>query len=212
MGPYSADHISEDLSFALYLTPVIASLWSALGLLFNRNRTLAQNFLIAFLFVLFADMGFSLWYDRYAVHGPNEILRSMNMIMSMLNAIVIYFYFVALMQPWRFNSRYVARYILFMVGYAVVLSGSEAAIGNFAPIAEWQKTAGNFCPQTIVVRLFGAAVIIGFTALAIVRVWKMYVRHRNYIRETFSYKEDIGLDWLRQTIILFAFFVLLDSA
>lgn len=201
-----------DLGVFLYLIPIISCLWAAFALLANKNRILPQIYLAIVFLALTIGMSFSFFYDRYIASIDNNILRSLNMVFSVFCVITVWFYFISLMRPDKLTKNFILRYVLIAVVYAVFLSIPEYIQGWSENISGWQKVFENISHPAILFRLLVALTLIGLDVYLIIQVLKIYLRHRRFVKEFYSYEESISLNWIGQSMFLFFILGLFDIA
>lgn len=201
----------NDLGVFLYLTPIISSLWASFTLLANKNRILPQIYLAIAFFVLALGMIFSFLYDRYMVSQENMILRSVNMVFTVYNVITIWFYFVSLMRPDKLTKRFIFNYIVVALLYSALLVIPNL-LGKSEDISGWKEVINNVFYPIVLFRLVAVVGIVVLEIFLLIQVLRMYVYHERFIKEHYSYRENINLRWIVQTVFLYLLLGLFDLA
>jgi AraC-like DNA-binding protein len=205
------DNYYSDLGIFLYLTPIISSLWAGFVLLANKNRIKPQVYLAIAFFMLAVGMLFSFLYDRYMAPKENMILRSVNMIFSVYNVITIWFYFVSLLHPSQLTKRFILKYIAIAMAYSILLLIPNF-LGRSEDISGWKEVMQNLIHPVILFRLIAVIGIVTLEIYLLVKVMKMYRRHVRFIKEHYSYEENINLKWIVHILFLYLLLALFDLA
>jgi len=204
------DDYYHDLGIFLYLSPIISAFWAAFALLAYKHHSRSQKYLAICLIALGIGMAFSFWYDRYTATDRTEILRAINPLCSIFCAITTLFYFTSLVNPGKLTRRYRIGHIAAAVLFSAFILFLEVYLGNIRYTLNWEVIRANPTHPAVVIRLialFGLLVFEGYTTIVCLR---MYFRHRQFIREVYSYEENINLNWIGSFIIFFAAFAIAD--
>ena len=199
----STMNYNGDLGVLLYLPSIISSLCFSLTLFVTRKRTLPQ-FYLAINFLLFgAGMLCCFVYERYIAVDVNEMARSVDLTVTAIGGVLILFYFTALMTPSKLTKKYLATYISATVLYSLILfSVDNVHLTSFA------YAFRNITSLAVVIKIVGYCLIVVLAIHVAFVVIRRYIRHRRYIKDTFSYEENINLKWVLWVIAAFLLFTL----
>lgn len=204
------DGYYHDLGIFLYLTPIISACWAGFALLANRNCSRSQVYLAVVFFMLAIAMTFSFWYDRYNTSDRTEILRAVNPIMSMFCSLSVLFYITSLIRPEKLTFRYLLTYIIPAVVGTLIIVGLEYKYGVVQYTLKWEEIRTRTQQPVVFIRLGALALLLFFEMLIGFKCIRMYFRHKKFIRESYSYEEGIGLNWIGMCIFLFGVFAVVD--
>ena len=198
-----------DLGVLLYLPSIICSFCFALALIVMRERTLSKKYLGISFFLFGLGMMSCFIYERYIAVDVNEIVRSVDLSVTAVGAILILFYFTALMTPSNLTKKYLAKYILATILYSTVLFAVDSYYDM--PLTSFIYAFANINSPAIITKIAGYfMIIILFIHIAYIVIRK-YIRHRKYISDTYSYEENINLRWVFWAIITFTTFAAIAS-
>ncbi|MDL2276979.1 helix-turn-helix domain-containing protein [Parabacteroides sp. OttesenSCG-928-G07] len=197
----------QDMGIFLYLIPIVSCFWAAFALLANKKHSHPQVYLAVCMLVIGIGMILSFWRDRYAATDHNEIIRAINPVMTMFGAISVLFYFMSLLKPQRLTKRYIFFHILFAIVFAGVFFLLEKRYGT---TLNWDIILSTPSETAVIIRLSALACLIGFEIYVGIVCLYEYFRYQKFIKETFSYEEDINLNWIGYCIILFAIYAASD--
>lgn len=172
----------EDLGIFLYLTPIVCVFCFAFVLLIKPNRKQYQLYLAISFIILGIGMSLSLWYDRYIMTGRDEILRSVNFILTGITTIAILFYFTSLLQPTRLTKRYMTTHITGIILFSGMMISSEFLTDNSFHIIGWRTFTASSLPALL--RLTACLCIVLLEIYACTQVGKMYVRQKENIKNS----------------------------
>lgn len=206
------DNYYEDLGIFLYMLPILSAFWAAFALGANKSRTQSQLYLAVCMIVIGIGMAFSFTYDRYMAADHGEIFRSINMIMTILGVVFAMFYFVSLMQPQKLTRWYIGKYLFVAFLFSLGIILSEVFLGELKPVTGWHEIRDNLTSSTVIFRLTASFFLLLFELYAVITVILMYIKHRRYINESYSYGEDIDLRWILRSMLLFVVFAISDLA
>lgn len=199
-----------ELGIYFYLIPIISSFWAAFALLALRKRLISQTYLAVVFLLLGLGMIASFWYDRYSLNVGNNILRSVNLIFSATTPLAVLFYFVSLIRPDKLTRPYITRFAVIGLIYSVLILGTEFFEHDADHISGWEEVLNNLSHPTVLFRLMAAVCIVLLDGILFFITLRMYFRHRKFISQTYSYEEDINLDWILESLFLFAIFGIAD--
>ena len=204
------DIFNYDGSFGVFLnTATMACLLVyALSLWIQRDRTRAQIYLA----ITFFEVGMSVLlryfvFDVYLDAGRGEFLHTFNLSATALGSVLILLYFTSLMHPQRITRRYVALWFSAVSAFAVLLLGADLTLGEAAAgLGDAVEHAGQ---PAVLVRFVGGGVMALFAGYVACAVITMNIRHRQFIRQCYSYEERIDLRWVTVSIACFGVFALI---
>ena len=201
----------QELSIFLYLIPIISSLWAAYALLINKKRLYSQIYLAICFIILGIGMTLSFYDDRYASGHDNHILRTINLTFSVFSTISILLYFTSLLQPDKLTKKHIIKYVSVGLVYMIILLTYEILFGQSTEkITGWDREFIDISNPSILFRLIAAGCIIPIEIFVFTKILVMYFKYRKYIRESFSYGEDIKLNWILYILFLCMLFGLID--
>lgn len=197
----------QDIGIFLYLIPIVSCFWAAFALLANKKRFRPQVYLAVCMLVIGTGMIFSFWRDRYAATDQDEIIRAINPAVSMFGTISVLFYFMSLLKPQRLTKRYISIHVLL----AILFAGASLLLERqYGDALNWEVVLSNPFEAAVIIRLIAFTCLIVFELYVASICLYEYFRYQKFIKETFSYKEDIDLNWIGYCILLFAVFALSD--
>lgn len=200
----------HDLGIYLYLIPIISAFWAGFALLANKQHSHSQKYLAAYLIALGFGMIFSFYYDRYTAEYKTEILRVLNPLVSIFCSMFVLFYMTSLMQPKILTRKYIWGFLSGGALFSAVFVLLEVFYGDTTHTVSWQMIVEQTTHPAVIVRLLALAGLVFFECYIALRSLTMYFRHKKFIRETYSYEEDINLNWIGWSIALFAVFAFSD--
>ena len=111
------------------------------------------------------------------------------------------------MHPQRITRRYVALWFSAVSAFAVLLLGADLMLGEAAAgLGDAVEHAGQ---PAVLVRFVGGGVMALFAGYVACAVITMNIRHRQFIRQCYSYEERIDLRWVTVSIACFGVFALI---
>ncbi|MDL2208182.1 helix-turn-helix domain-containing protein [Parabacteroides sp. OttesenSCG-928-O15] len=200
----------HDLGIYLYLIPIISAFWAGFALLANKQHSRSQKYLAAYLIALGFGMIFSFYYDRYAAEYKTEILRVLNPLVSIFCSMFVLFYMTSLMQPKILTRKYIVNFLTGAALFSTVFILLEVFFGDTTHTVSWKMILEETTHPAVIVRLLALAGLVFFELYIAIRSLTMYFRHKKFIREAYSYEEDIDLNWIGWCIALFAVFGVSD--
>ncbi|MDL2282040.1 helix-turn-helix domain-containing protein [Parabacteroides sp. OttesenSCG-928-G06] len=204
------DDYYHDLGVFLYLIPIISAFWAAFALLAYKKHSRSQAFLAACFIVLGLGMTFSFWFDRYTATDKTEILRSINPLGSIFCSLFVLFYFISLIQPKTLTRRFITNHLAVAFLFSGLFIFLESVVGNVEYTLNWEIIREQLTRPAVIVRLLALAGLLVFEMYVAIRMLKMYFDHKRFIREAYSYEENINLNWIGWCIALFAVFAVAD--
>jgi len=208
-GSHVLNNYYEDLGIFLYLTPIISAFWATFALLSNKARTRSQIFLSFYLFMLGITISLSFWYNRYVSNNHEEIFNPVNTILTAFCTIVALLYFISLICPRKLTVAFALKYIIPISLYSTFLIIAEIIYRDFFHSSGWLEVMDNIFHPIVIIRLLSVLLLILFEIHVYFRIFKMYFEYREFIKEIYSYREEIDLSWILYfgiTIALFSFF------
>lgn len=200
----------KELGIYLYLIPIISAFWAMFALLAKKDKTKSQIFLAIYFCTLAIGMGFSFWYDRYESINGNEVLRSINTALTAICATSTLFYFTSLMDPKRLTIKYISSHLVIVAGFSVLLLLTQSIYENEIVISTWNEVAENILNYGILLRILAVILVIVFELYILISILRMYFRYRQFVKNTYSYDDNIDLRWINKCLFLFAFLALSD--
>ncbi|MDH6312833.1 AraC-like DNA-binding protein/uncharacterized integral membrane protein [Parabacteroides sp. PFB2-10] len=200
----------HDLGVYLYVIPIISAFWAGFALLANKQHSRSQKYLAAYLIALGFGMIFSFCYDRYTAEYKTEILRVLNPLVSIFCSMFVLFYMTSLMQPKILTRKYILSFLTGAALFSALFVVLEVFFGDTTHTVSWEMIAEETTHPAVIVRLLALAGLVFFELYIAIRSLTMYFRHKKFIREAYSYEEDINLNWIGWCIALFAVFGVSD--
>lgn len=178
----------------------------ALSLFIKKDRTRSQGYLAASLIVVGLGLFCCFNYDRYFVADNDEILRTTDLVSNAFGGMLITIYFVSLMHPRQLTRRYLLLFLSAILLYSLLIIVAALTLGN--PPLGIKDAIANIGRPSVIIRVFGGIGVIFLDCYIACTVISMTVRHRNFIRQYYSYEELIDFRWVKWCITLFSMFAL----
>ncbi len=179
-----------NLEIIFYYVPVLFCFFVAVALLIKPEKQLAQKYLCGLFAILGSLLFLGTLKDIFIQDTKlDHIIYFINVLFNILCAISVLFYFVALMQPQKLTHKYILFFGALTFFYTLVMCIPE--LFDRAPFITVTKENFN-----LLLRLLGALCEISLEIYTITTVTAMYFRHRRFIRENYSYEEDINFRWV----------------
>ncbi len=158
----------NNLTLTLYITPIVSCIIAFSLLVFHRRSTLSQVYLAVFFFILGALLTAGLVSQLYLDRIQREFLTPFFSITSIACALLVLFYFVALMQPKRLTWSYVRIFVALLVLYALIM---------IAPgIRQFIRGVSAPGEQLFGYHIFAVLCNISIEAYTVTMVVRMYLR------------------------------------
>jgi AraC-like DNA-binding protein len=192
-----------DWGITLYIIPIVCSLCFSLSLFIKNDRTLPQAYLAATLLYFGLGMLLCFIYDRYLIADSRETMRTVDLSVTVIGGVFIMTYFISLMHPRRLTRRYFTFYITAALTFSLLMLIADLTLDH-PPLGIQDALA--FGHPSIIVSFAGETGIAFWECYVAGIIISMYIRHRRFIRQRYSYRERIDLQWLVWCIALFAIF------
>ena len=192
------------------LVPIICLFWATYALLINKSRTHSQIFLAIFFVALGISIGVSSWYDRYESLYRTEVLRAVNPILSSSCAVFAYFYLTALMKPQRLTSRFIRVHLFGIIIYSVVFTVLLHKYGSLEHISSLFAVVQNISQSDVLTRVLSAFFLLVFETYAVISCICMFRSYQQFIRNRYSYDEEISLRWVLYCFIILVTYAIID--
>ncbi len=171
-------------------------------------RKIKSRSLVALQYVFLAMAGNSMLYIikfffsfsllDYSVMGYHNLLY------GVMSAPVFYFYFVALLRPWKVRARFVLVHLSPAMAF-VLASFTMQLLGCEEPecYMRWSDLLANMHQPANVVSLLMLATYLVQTTLYIAMIVKMLYVHRKNIKHEYSYTDGVNLKWANWALLAY---------
>ncbi len=193
----------SDLGIVLYSLSSTISISYGLILWNKKKRTFPQTLLSITLLMYSLSLLLYFVFDRYIYPYHYEILRMLDSLVTAPVVIASFFYFTMLLNPRRINRKFLLYNIIPFLLLVFISFIAQVSYGRIPDLQNMDDFIKHLYSPTVIIRIVLFVYLIGYETYITWTTTQMYFNYRRFIRDNYSFRKDIDLQWIPAILITF---------